>query len=149
MYLIQYNLSFCRKSVEQSRTDCPKRIQHYYSCKPRHEETRATFSHSAAGAPSVIVKDMEEAICLGKYITGESNLADFEEEFKGKFSEGFDPEKNLRRIGIVNQTTMLASDTQAIADYFKALMISHYQLTDQTIAEHFADKRHLMLCYKR
>ncbi|MBS1749936.1 MAG: 4-hydroxy-3-methylbut-2-enyl diphosphate reductase [Bacteroidetes bacterium] len=114
--------------------------------KPRHEETRATFSHSAAGAPSVIVKDMEEAICLGKYITGESNLADFEEEFKGKFSEGFDPEKNLRRIGIVNQTTMLASDTQAIADYFKALMISHYQLTDQTIAEHFADTRDT-LCY--
>lgn len=114
--------------------------------KPRHEETRATFSHSAADAPSVIVKDMEDAIRLGKYITGERSFADFAEEFKGKFSEGFDPERDLRRIGIVNQTTMLASDTQAIADYFKALMIRHYQLTDQTISEHFADTRDT-LCY--
>lgn len=114
--------------------------------KPKHEETRATFSHSASGAPSVIVKDMEEAIQLGKFITGERNMADFVEEFKGKYSEGFDPEKDLKRIGIVNQTTMLASDTQAIADYFKTLMISHYHLTDQTIAEHFADTRDT-LCY--
>jgi 4-hydroxy-3-methylbut-2-enyl diphosphate reductase len=114
--------------------------------KPGHEETRATFSHSAAGAPAVIVNDMAEAVRLGEYITGARDFSGFAEDFKGKFSEGFDPEKDLRRVGIVNQTTMLASDTQAIADYFKALVIRHYHLTDQTIAEHFADTRDT-LCY--
>jgi 4-hydroxy-3-methylbut-2-enyl diphosphate reductase len=46
----------------------------------------------------------------------------------------------------VNQTTMLASDTQAIADHLKQVMINKYQLTDQNIEEHFADTRDT-LCY--
>lgn len=114
--------------------------------KPTHEETRATFSHSAAGAPSVIVNDMKETIELGKYITGEKKLSDFTIKFKGRFSEGFDPAKDLQRIGVVNQTTMLASDTQGIADYLKELMIKHYNLTENNIAERFADTRDT-LCY--
>ncbi|MFT3702404.1 MAG: 4-hydroxy-3-methylbut-2-enyl diphosphate reductase [Agriterribacter sp.] len=114
--------------------------------KPAHEETRATFSHSANGAPSVVVNDMQEAIALGKYITGEKNHSDFISEFKGRYSEGFDPVKDLNRIGVVNQTTMLASDTQGIADYLKGLMIDHYQLNDKNISERFADTRDT-LCY--
>jgi 4-hydroxy-3-methylbut-2-enyl diphosphate reductase len=46
----------------------------------------------------------------------------------------------------VNQTTMLASDTQAIADFLKQTMVSKYNLTEETIAEHFADTRDT-LCY--
>ncbi|MCC6289240.1 MAG: 4-hydroxy-3-methylbut-2-enyl diphosphate reductase [Chitinophagaceae bacterium] len=114
--------------------------------KPKHEETRATFSHSAAGAPAVVVKDMEEAIALGKYITGEKNADAFEVEFKGRYSEGFNPGKDLQRIGVVNQTTMLASDTQGIADYLKMLMIHHYGLNDSNVGERFADTRDT-LCY--
>ncbi len=114
--------------------------------KPRHEETRATFSHSAVNAPAVVVKDMEEAIALGKYITGEKTAAQFSSEFEGRFSEGFDPAEHLQRIGVVNQTTMLAADTQAIADYLKQVMIQHYRLTEATLAEHFADTRDT-LCY--
>ncbi|MFT3945975.1 MAG: 4-hydroxy-3-methylbut-2-enyl diphosphate reductase [Agriterribacter sp.] len=114
--------------------------------KPKHEETRATFSHSAAGAPAVVVNDMEEAIALGKYITGEKNAAEFEFEFKGRYAEGFDPRKDLQRIGVVNQTTMLASDTQGIADYLKMLMINHYGLDDSNVGERFADTRDT-LCY--
>ncbi len=45
--------------------------------KPTHEETRATFSHSAANAPTVVVNDMTEAKALSKYITGEKPAADF------------------------------------------------------------------------
>ncbi len=91
--------------------------------KPNHEETRATFSHAAQNAPSVVVKDMAETIALAKYITGEKKGDDFYIEFANQFSEGFDVTKDLQRIGVVNQTTMLASDTQAIADYLKQVMV--------------------------
>lgn len=114
--------------------------------KPKHEETRATFSHAAFFAPSVVVKDMEQTIELGKYISGEKSPAQFYEEFKGQYSENFSVTRDLERIGVVNQTTMLASDTQAIADYLKQVMIKKYQLTDQNIEEHFADTRDT-LCY--
>ena len=114
--------------------------------KPKHEETRATFSHSASNAPTVIVNDMEETIELAKYITGEKPLPLFYEEFKGNYSEGFNVEKDLQRIGVVNQTTMLASDTQAIADYLKQTILIKYHLTEDTIEERFADTRDT-LCY--
>lgn len=114
--------------------------------KPKHEETRATFSHAAANAPSVVVTDMKEAIELAKYILGEKPVAQFYEEFKGQHSEGFDVEKHLQRIGVVNQTTMLASDTQAIADFLKETMIKKYNLSEATIKDHFADTRDT-LCY--
>ena len=114
--------------------------------KPQHEETRATFSHSAMNAPTVVVTDMTEAKELGKYISGEKPLQDFYKEFKGRYSAGFNAEDDLQRIGVVNQTTMLASDTQAIADYLKNVMIRKYQLTEATIDERFADTRDT-LCY--
>ena len=114
--------------------------------KPSHEETRATFSHSAANTPTVVVKDMEEAKELAKYITGEKTAELFYNEFKGRYSEGFSVEKDLQRIGVVNQTTMLASDTQAISDYLKQVMINRYQLTPETLEERFADTRDT-LCY--
>ena len=114
--------------------------------KPTHEETRATFSHAAANTPTVVVNNMKEAIELGKYITGEKMMNEFYDEFKGRYSENFDAAKDLQRIGVVNQTTMLASDTQAIADYLKQVMIETYQLDETNIAAHFADTRDT-LCY--
>ena len=114
--------------------------------KPKHEETRATFSHAAANAPSVVVKDMHQTIELAKYIKGEKPSEQFYEEFKGQYSEGFDVSKDLRRIGVVNQTTMLASDTQAIADHLKQVMIEKYKLTAANVDERFADTRDT-LCY--
>ena len=114
--------------------------------KPMHEETRATFSHSKEAAPTVVVKNMEQAQRLGTYITGESTKEQFEEEFKGQYSDGFDPERDLKRIGVVNQTTMLASDTQGIADYLKQVMIRHFQLSPAQVDDHFANTRDT-LCY--
>jgi len=114
--------------------------------KPTHEETRATFSHAAINTPTIVVNDMQDAVRLSKYITGEKNAADFYEDFKGRFSEGFDTTKHLQRIGVVNQTTMLASDTQGIADFFKKVMITKFNLTNDTIEERFADTRDT-LCY--
>jgi 4-hydroxy-3-methylbut-2-enyl diphosphate reductase len=114
--------------------------------KPHHEETRATFSHSAVNAPTVVVTDMNETIELAKYINGEKPLQNFYEEFAGRFSEGFNVEKDFERIGVVNQTTMLASDTQAIADYLKNVMIKKYDLDESNVSERFADTRDT-LCY--
>ena len=112
--------------------------------KPNHEETRATFSHSAHSGPSIIVRDMSDAEQLGKFIQGKKPLDQFESEFKDKYSSGFDPQKDLDKVGVVNQTTMLASETQAIADYFKKLMIEKYGQGE--IKNHFADTRDT-LCY--
>ena len=114
--------------------------------KPTHEETRATFSHAAENAPSVVVKDMNEARELARYITGEKKATDFYIQFKNQYSKNFDIEKDLQKIGVVNQTTMLASDTQAIADFLKQTMINKYNLTKASIDERFADTRDT-LCY--
>ncbi|HEY5462788.1 MAG TPA: 4-hydroxy-3-methylbut-2-enyl diphosphate reductase [Hanamia sp.] len=114
--------------------------------KPQHEETRATFSHSAVHSPTVVVKDMKEAMKLATYILGTNNPEKFYTEFGGQFSEGFKVESDLQRIGVVNQTTMLASDTQAIAEFLKATMMKKYNLSDSNIEERFADTRDT-LCY--
>lgn len=114
--------------------------------KPKHEETRATFSHASANTPTVVVNDMQETIELAKYITGEKPAADFYIEFKGRFSEGFDITKDLQKIGVVNQTTQLATDTQAISDYLKEVILQHFQLDQSSIASRFADTRDT-LCY--
>lgn len=112
--------------------------------KPKHEETKATFSHSASGAPAVVVQDMSDAVRLAAYITGEKSKDDFLLEFANRHSAGFDPEKDLLRVGVVNQTTMLATETQAIADYFRQAMIQKYG--EANLKEHFADTRDT-LCY--
>jgi 4-hydroxy-3-methylbut-2-enyl diphosphate reductase len=112
--------------------------------KPNHEETRATFSHAAANAPAVVVKDMEEAKRLAAFITGEQPAEKFYEAFKDQFSEGFKVKRDLQRIGVVNQTTMLASDTQAIADFLRQVMIQTFK--PKSPEERFADTRDT-LCY--
>lgn len=112
--------------------------------KAAHEETRATFSHTAAGAPAVIIKDMDEAQLLGRIILGEESIERFHEVFGKRCTEGFDPVKDLQRIGVVNQTTMLATETQAIADHLKQVMVGKYG--DAALGQHFADTRDT-LCY--
>lgn len=109
--------------------------------KPGHEETRATFSHAAASGPALIIRDIEEAKKLSLFITGTENPENFTSAFRGQFSAGFDPVKDLKRIGVVNQTTMLASDTQSIADYLKKTIVDHTGNPDC-----FADTRDT-LCY--
>jgi 4-hydroxy-3-methylbut-2-enyl diphosphate reductase len=114
--------------------------------KPKHEETRATFSHAAVHTATVVVNDMAETVELAKYIKGEKPASEFYTDFKGRYSEGFDITKDLVKFGVVNQTTQLATDTQAISDYLKNVMIRKYQLTTETIDQHFADTRDT-LCY--
>ena len=114
--------------------------------KPKHEETRATFSHASSKTPTVVVNDMHETIELAKYITGEKPAESFYSEFNGRYSEGFDITKHLQHFGVVNQTTQLATDTQAIAEYLKQVVKKHFSLNDTNIQERFADTRDT-LCY--
>ncbi|MBX2983310.1 MAG: 4-hydroxy-3-methylbut-2-enyl diphosphate reductase [Flavobacteriales bacterium] len=112
--------------------------------KAAHEETRATFSHTAKGSPAVIVKDMVETEELGRIITGELPVERFFELFGTRCTPNFDPATDLQRIGVVNQTTMLATETQAIADHLKQVMLKKYGEAD--LKNHFADTRDT-LCY--
>jgi 4-hydroxy-3-methylbut-2-enyl diphosphate reductase len=114
--------------------------------KPQHEETRATFSHSAVHSPTVVVKDMKEAVGLASYILGTKDPEKFYKQFAGQYSEGFKVETDLQRIGVVNQTTMLASDTQQIAEFLKETIMRKFDLNESNISERFADTRDT-LCY--
>lgn len=112
--------------------------------KYTHEETRATFSRSIQNAPALVVRDMEEVKLLADYILGNKDLKHFPEDFKLKTSKGFNPETDLQRIGVINQTTMLATETQEIADFLKTVMMRKFG--EDKIKEHFADTRDT-LCY--
>jgi 4-hydroxy-3-methylbut-2-enyl diphosphate reductase len=112
--------------------------------KSYHEETRATFSHSKSKAASVIVRDIEETKLLATFILAGDLEKEFYKTFTGKFSEGFNFKSDLQRIGVVNQTTMLATETQAIANLLKETMVKKYGV--EQLADHFADTRDT-LCY--
>ncbi|HND96243.1 MAG TPA: 4-hydroxy-3-methylbut-2-enyl diphosphate reductase [Chitinophagaceae bacterium] len=139
----KYNTTcpFVEKVWNRSEAIAKKNYTIVIHGKPRHEETRATFSHASLNAPAVVIKDMDEAKELALYISGERPADEFYKRFEGQYSTGFDVLKHLKRIGVVNQTTMLASDTQAIADFLKDIII---KVTGEAIS--FADTRDT-LCY--
>jgi len=112
--------------------------------KRYHEETRATFSHAKQEGPVVVIRDFEEAELLAQVIRGEKDADFFYETFDDKYSEGFDPAEDLRRLGVVNQTTMLATETKEIANHLRQAMIDRYGEAD--VQEHFADTSDT-LCY--
>jgi 4-hydroxy-3-methylbut-2-en-1-yl diphosphate reductase len=113
--------------------------------KHNHEETRSTFSRSARDSEAaIVIRDLAEAKLLSEYIRGKKNQAEFEKDFRGRFTPGFNINKHLDRIGVINQTTMLATETQEIADYLKEVMSEKYGA--QNSSEHFADTRDT-LCY--
>jgi 4-hydroxy-3-methylbut-2-enyl diphosphate reductase len=112
--------------------------------KFKHEETQATFSHSKQESASVVVKDIDEARFIGDVILGERSAEEFYQKFEGKYSTGFTVENDLKSVGVINQTTMLASDTHEIAEYFKATMAKKYG--EANLKNHFADTRDT-LCY--
>ena len=112
--------------------------------KDGHEETRATFSHTGLYAKAVVIRDMEEAEWLGEVIIGKRNQQEFDEKFVGRCTPDFDVENDLKKIGVVNQTTMLASGTQAISDFLRGIMAQKFGETEADL--HFANTRDT-LCY--
>lgn len=108
-----------------------------------HEETRATFSHAMRNAPSVMIRNIDEARRLADYIAGRKPASEFHADFPGRSSPGFDPGKDLERIGVVNQTTMLAAETQEISEYLRSVVSG---LRGGETGPYFADTRDT-LCY--
>ena len=115
--------------------------------KRYHEETRATISRAKQDGPVVVVRNLEEAERLAEVIRGEKDADFFYDAFDDRYSAGFDPEVDLQRLGVVNQTTMLATETQAIADLLKEALRARYGEADGArLEEHFADTSDT-LCY--
>jgi len=132
---------FVEKVWNRSEAIAKKNFTVIIHGKPTHEETRATFSHAAVHGPAMVIKDMEEAKLLAEFIRGNRPMDDFFNHFSSQCSANFDPIEHLKRIGVVNQTTMLASDTQAIADFLKKTILEKENCEDLV-----ADTRDT-LCY--
>ncbi|HEU4631350.1 MAG TPA: 4-hydroxy-3-methylbut-2-enyl diphosphate reductase [Gemmatimonadaceae bacterium] len=102
-----------------------------------HEETRATASqvrHYPDGQ-YIIVRDMAEARAVCDYIEGRGDREAFLRRFAHAASPGFDPDAHLQRVGVANQTTMLARESLAIAAEVGAAMERAYGADHR--AEHF------------
>ncbi|HKI46290.1 MAG TPA: 4-hydroxy-3-methylbut-2-enyl diphosphate reductase [Balneolales bacterium] len=112
--------------------------------KYRHEETRATFSHSAKYGPVVVVLSADEAKLLADFMLEKRPIEEFGEHFKMKCSAGFDPRHDLEHFGVINQTTMLATETKEVMEVLKKAAAERYGGTE--IEQHFADTSDT-LCY--
>ena len=105
--------------------------------KYHHEETKATASQVSKypGGKYLVVRDMTEAREVCTQIEGAGSAERFLGLFAGKSSPGFDPDRDLVRVGVANQTTMLSGESLAIAAEIRRSMIRRYG--DAALAEHF------------
>jgi 4-hydroxy-3-methylbut-2-enyl diphosphate reductase len=105
--------------------------------KVKHEETRATASQALKFPQGryLVVLDREEAGIVCDYIRDGGNRAAFLERFCTSASPGFDPDRDLERIGCANQTTMLMSESLGIGEIFREAMTARYGEPD--LAQHF------------
>jgi 4-hydroxy-3-methylbut-2-en-1-yl diphosphate reductase len=148
IHMETYNTTcpFVEKVWNRSSQIAEKKFTVIIHGKPGHEETRATFSHAAAAGPALVIRNMEEAAVLGRFIKKEKSTLEFFSVFEGRISNGFNPDTDLERIGVVNQTTMLASETQQIADFLKQTILENSGRSNNGNSEKFADTRDT-LCY--
>jgi len=102
-----------------------------------HEETKATASQVTKypAGRYLVVRDMEDAQVVCGYVEGRSKSEELVERFAGKQSPGFDPERDLVRVGVANQTTMLSGESLAIAGEVRKSMVARYG--QAALPEHF------------
>lgn len=114
------------KNVERYRREGRTSVVHG---KHAHEETRATVSRAGT---YLVVRDMEETREVCRYLEAGAPGAPgadreaFFDRFAPAVSEGFDPDRDLGRIGLANQTTMLGSESLAIAAVLRESMARRY-----------------------
>jgi 4-hydroxy-3-methylbut-2-en-1-yl diphosphate reductase len=96
--------------------------------KVKHEETRATASQALKYPQGryLIVLDRAEANIVCEYIRSGGDRAAFLERFAAAASPGFDPDRDLQRVGCANQTTMLMSESLQIGEMFRDAMRARY-----------------------
>jgi 4-hydroxy-3-methylbut-2-enyl diphosphate reductase len=116
--------------------------------KSEHEETKATFSNSSSHGPALILRNMEHAKALVRIMKAEGNdkKRQFEQAFAGLYSEGFDVARDLDRIAVVNQTTLLRNETLSIIEYFREILAEKHG--PDKVKEHIWSKgKGDTLCY--
>jgi 4-hydroxy-3-methylbut-2-en-1-yl diphosphate reductase len=91
--------------------------------KAEHEETKATFSNTRRHAPAVIVRNLAEVRALGAIIASADpqERARFYEVFSGKHTPGFEVDRHLERVAVVNQTTLLTNETLEIIEHLRSV----------------------------
>lgn len=122
------------KRVQQYARDGYTAIVHG---KYRHEETKATASqvNNYENGSYLVVRDMEEAEVVCRYIEENGDSDAVRESFRAAMSDGFDPGRDLVRVGIANQTTMLSTESLAIAHRFRLAVEKRYG--SESLSEHF------------
>jgi len=100
--------------------------------KYKHEETVATSSFAKT---YLVVLNLDEAQYVTDYIMNGGDRDEFLAKFENAYSEGFDPDTDLERIGVANQTTMLKGETEAIGKLFEHTMLQKYG--PQALNDHF------------
>jgi 4-hydroxy-3-methylbut-2-enyl diphosphate reductase len=105
--------------------------------KHHHEETRATASQALAhpGGRYLCVRDREEAQAVCAFVRGELEAVRLLERFRDAASPGFDPDRDLQRIGLANQTTMLMSESLEIQEMLRAAVRDRHG--EAALAERF------------
>ncbi len=96
--------------------------------KAFHEESKATASQATqfGGGAYLIIRNTEEAQIVCDYIVNGGDRDEFLERYGHACSDGFDPDRDLVKVGVANQTTMLASETVKIAEQFRRAMVERY-----------------------
>ncbi len=96
--------------------------------KSEHEETKATFSNASSYGPALMLRNLIHAEKLGAVLqaNGAERRELFEAYFAGLYSKGFNPEIDLEKIAVVNQTTLLRNETLRIIDYLRSVIVSKY-----------------------
>lgn len=102
-----------------------------------HEETKATASQVTkhAGGRYLIVRDMDEAKAVCRYIEGQGEREALLEQFAHAISPGFEPDRDLAKVGVANQTTMLSNESLAIAAELRQSVARRWG--EAALAEHF------------
>lgn len=116
--------------------------------KSEHEETKATFSNASSYGPALMIRNMEHARRLAEVIQAESagKTTLFETSFAGLYSDGFDPIRDLDKIAVVNQTTLLRNETLNIIDYLREIIAAKFG--EAKVADHLWSKgKGDTLCY--
>ncbi|HSL01601.1 MAG TPA: 4-hydroxy-3-methylbut-2-enyl diphosphate reductase [Rubrobacteraceae bacterium] len=103
-----------------------------------HEETKATASQTnkdGGNGKYLIVRDLKETGYVVEFILGRLGAGELRERLGHGMCPGFDPEKDLRSVGVANQTTMLMSETMAVGEELRKAMIERYG--EENLDEHF------------